>query len=415
MCWHGTKGNCRVSSHNRQLLKGVRVLEIAQVAAGPFAGSLLADLGADVVKIEKPGEGDALRAWPPLTGGDHPFSESFACVNRNKRSVAADLKDPDEVATVRALCAQADVVIENFRPGVLGRLGLDYGSIRALNPSVVYCSVSGYGQTGPYAQKGAFDLTVQAMSGVMSVTGEEERPPVKCGVPFGDFCAGLYAAYSIMAALFEREHTGNGARIDCSMLGSLIGVAALQTTEFFGTGGPPKRLGSKHPRNAPYQAFRAKDKYFVIAAGNDRFWRHVCEALGVGALADDPRFRTLPLRAKNQDELIPLIEPIFLRETADYWLQEMDRRGVPCAPINTYQEILEDPHIAHMGLVVEMPLPNGAITKTTAFPVRISGFDFEILKPPPEIGADTDMVIAEWIGAKHRQPNQVLKTRPSGE
>lgn len=398
-----------MSSQNRKLLQGIRVLEIAQVAAGPFAGSLLADLGADVVKVEKPGEGDALRAWPPLTGKGRPFSESFACVNRNKRSVAADLKNPAEVTIVRDLCAQADVVLENFRPGVLGRLGLDYEGIKVLNPSVVYCSVSGYGQSGPYAEKGAFDLTVQAMSGVMSVTGEDERPPVKCGVPYGDFCAGLYAAYSIMAALFERERTGKGARIDCSMLGSLIGVAALQTTEFFGTGRSPKRLGSKHPRNAPYQAFRAKDKFFVIAAGNDRFWRHVCEALGVEALANDPRFRTLPLRAKNQDELIPLLEPIFLRETAEHWLREMDKRGVPCAPINTYQEVLEDPHVAHMGLVVDMQLPNGATTKTTTFPVRISDFNFEIFRQPPEIGADTEAVIAEWIGTRPRE------ARPTSE
>ena len=213
-------------------LAGVRVLEFGQIAAGPFAGSLLADLGADVVKVENPAGGDGMRGWPPLTSGEEgpDFSENFASVNRNKRSIAVDLKNAGEVANLKQIASAADVVIENFRAGVLRRLGLGYEDLRALNKRLVYCSISGYGQKGPYAEKGAFDVTVQGMSGLMSVTGEDGRPPVKCGVPVADFCAGLYAAYTITAAVMQARQTGEGAYIDCSMLGALLGVAALQTS-----------------------------------------------------------------------------------------------------------------------------------------------------------------------------------------
>jgi crotonobetainyl-CoA:carnitine CoA-transferase CaiB-like acyl-CoA transferase len=376
------------------------VLELGQIAAGPFAGSLLADLGADVVKVERPEEGDGLRQWPPLSGpdGGRGFSENFASINRNKRSLAADLKDPEDVARVRALAARADVLIENFRPGVLGRLGLDYESLRADCPGLVYCSVSGFGHTGPYASKGAFDLTMQALAGLMSVTGEEGGAPVKCGVPVGDYCAGLYAALTILAALIRRRETGEGGHVDCSMLGSLIGVATLQTSEFFGTGKTPRRLGSAHPRAAPYRAFRASDEYFVVAAGNEKLWRSVCDVIGAPELPQDERFRTLALRAQNQDALFEILEPLFARRTAADWLRDLDGRGVPCAPINTYPQVLADPQVEAMGLVQPLDLPNGVRTRTTAFPVRLTGFTFEVYLPPPDVGAHTAQVLEDWLG-----------------
>ncbi len=379
-------------------LSGVRVLEFGQIAAGPFAGSLLADLGADVVKVENPSGGDGMRQWPPLTenGEGRAFSENFASLNRNKRSIALDLKDDADVARLQELVRAADVVVENFRAGVLDRLGLGYDALRALNPRLIYCSISGYGQTGPYAQKGAFDVTVQAMSGLMSVTGEDGRPPVKCGVPVGDFCAGLYAAYTIAAALPKARETGRGCCIDCSMLGSLIGVAALQTSEFFGTGRPGKKLGSAHPRNAPYQAFRASDGYFVIAAGNDALWAEVADAVGLPELTDNPRFARQVDRAANQDDLRAILEERFAAKTAAAWLAEMDERGVPCAPINGYQDILNDPHVAEMNLVRPVVLPNGVETQTTAFPVTMSDHKFEIERPPPELGDHTEEVFQEW-------------------
>lgn len=380
-------------------LAGLRVLEFGQIAAGPFAGSLLADLGADVVKVENPSGGDGMRGWPPLSANESGdvYSENFASLNRNKRSITVDLKDAGELSRLAKLVARSDVLIENFRAGVMTRLGLGYEEMAARNPRLVYCSISGYGQTGPYAQKGAFDVTVQAMSGLMNVTGEEGRPPVKCGVPVGDFCAGLYAAYTIAAALRQVQETGRGAYIDCSMLGSLLGVAALQTSEFFGTGGGGRKLASAHPRNAPYQAFRASDDYFVIAAGNNALWRQVAEAVGLPELVDDERFASQPLRAKNQVELARLLEERFAARTASEWLQEMDRRGVPCSPINDYSDILNDPHVGEMGIVRPLKLANGVETRTTAFPVKMTGYEFDIRQTPPQLGEHSMQVFEEWL------------------
>ena len=379
-------------------LAGLRVLEIGQIAAGPFAGMLLADLGADVVKVEPPG-GDGLRQWPPLTANaeGEAFSENFASINRNKRSIVANLKDPDQLARVRRLAGRADVLIENSRPGALERLGLGYAALAAENPALIYCSVSGYGHAGPYADKGAFDLTVQAMAGLMSVTGEADGAPVKSGVPVGDFCTGLYAAYTILAAVLRRRETGAGGHVDCSMLGSLLGVAALQTSEFFGTGNTPRRLGSAHPRAAPYRAFRGSDEYFVVAAGNEKLWRSVCAVVGRPDLAGDPRFASLTLRARNQDALLAILAPLFAQRPAAAWLEAFDRAGVPCAPINTYPQVLSHPHVDAMGLVQPLDLPNGVRTRTTAFPVRLTGYAFEVYRPPPALGAHGGEVFREWL------------------
>ena len=386
-------------------LEGIRVLEFGQIAAGPFAGSLLADLGADVVKVERPDGGDAFRSWPPLTTGPDGdvFSENFASLNRNKRSIVADLKNAGDVADLKKLASACDVVIENFRPGVLPRLGIGYDDVKQQNPGIVYCSISGFGQSGPKAQMGAFDVTVQAFAGLMSVTGETGGMPVKCGVPVGDFCAGLYAGYTILARLMEARQTGQGAYIDCTMIGSLIGVSALQTSEYFGTGRTQQALGSAHPRNAPYQAFRGSDDYFVIAAGNDGLWADVATAVGLPHLIDDPRFATQLLRAENQQVLAQLLQPEFERQTSAYWLEEMERHGVPCAPINSYPDMLEEEHISHMGLVHPLKLPNGVETRTTAFPIAMTGFEFDIYRPPPQLGAHQQDVKDEWLAEPNKR------------
>ena len=381
-------------------LSKLRVLEFGQIAAGPFVGMLLADLGADVVKIERPDGGDGMRDWPPLvagTEGEGRFSGNFASLNRNKRSVAVNLKNASDVARLRELCMQADVIVENFRPGVLERLGLGYKTLSQTNPRLVYCSVSGYGQVGPYAQKGAFDVTVQAMSGMMSVTGDSDGEPVKCGVPVGDFTAGLYAAYSILAAVRRVDQSGRGAFIDCSMLGSLLGISALQTSEYFGTGITPKRLGSAHPRNAPYQGFDAADGPFVVAAGNQELWRKFCEVLGLIHLFDDPRFRTQELRARNQKALAGILRPVFTGGSRVDWLKDLDRQGIPCAPVNGFDDILADPHVSSMGLLHDMKLPNGAETKTLGFPIAISDFSFKIERSPPALGEHTEEVLHQWL------------------
>jgi len=381
-------------------LAGIRVLEFGQIAAGPFCGMLLADLGADVVKVERPDGGDDMRQWPPLTEGSEGdiYSANFASLNRNKRSISVDLKDADQLAALRRLCTAADVVLENFRPGVLSRLGLGYEALSKLSPGLVFCSVSGYGQSGPYSSKGAFDVAVQAMSGVMSVTGDEGGPPAKCGVPIGDFAAGLYAAYCILAALMDRRRTKRGCMIDCSMLGSLLGIAALQTSEYFASGVPATRLGSAHPRNAPYQAFDGSDKPFVIAAGNDKLWWEVCDAVLMPQLKEDERFNTQLMRAKNQRILAEILQREFSTRTAEEWLAEFDRRGVPCAPINTFADVLCDPHVPHMEWVRDLTLPNGVCTKTVGFPIGLSSHSFQLFRAPPRLGEHNQEVFADWLG-----------------
>jgi len=385
-------------------LSGLKVLEFGQIAAGPFAGSLLADLGADVVKVEKPNGGDDLRQWPPLTPGERgdPYSENFASVNRNKRSLCADLKDPAQIERLLTLCARSDVLLENYRSGVLDRLGLGYERVRSVAPKLVYCSVNGYGQSGPYAGKGAFDATIQAISGVMSVTGEAGRAPVKCGVPIGDFGTGLYAAYCILAAVLRARETGEGAQINCSMLGAMLGIAALQTSEFFGTGKAPKARGSAHPRSAPYQAFQAADAPFMLAAGNDKLWHDVCEVVGRPELKADERFLNHSLRARNQAELAAVLQPIFATRSKADWLKALDARGVPCAPINDYAELLSDPHVVEKRWVRRMELPNGKETRTMAFPADISGYEFQVYRSPPLVGQHTEEVFAEWVSEAGR-------------
>ncbi len=380
-------------------LAGLKVLEFGQIAAGPFAGSLLADLGADVVKVERPDGGDDMRRWPPIVTGasGEGYSENFASVNRNKRSIAVDLKDSAQLARLKQLCRQVDVVVENFRAGVLERLGLGHRELAQSNPRLVYCSINGYGQSGPYGGKGAFDATVQAISGIMSVTGETEGPPAKCGVPVGDFGAGLYGAFCILAAVLRARETGRGAFIDCSMMAGLLGMAALQTSEYFGTGETPQRLGSAHPRAAPYQGFQAKDAPFVIAAGNERLWHEVCDAAGLPELKSDPRFHPQSQRARNQKQLAAILQPVFATRSKAEWLAEFDRRGVPCAPINTYPEILADPQVTHLRLVQDMTLPNGKRTRTVAFPMKMTGYEFTVYRHPPLLGEHTEEVFAEWL------------------
>ncbi len=370
-------------------LAGVKVVEFCQVLAGPYCGMLLADMGAEVVKVEPP-EGDMMRQWPPIRDG---YSENFASINRNKRSVVLDLKDPAHKAAARRLVLSADVVLENNRPGVMDRLGLGYDSFREEKPGLVYCSISAFGQSGPRSSEGGFDVTVQAMSGIMSVTGEPDGAPVKCGVPVSDTGTGLYAAFSIVSVLRRVAGGGAGAHIDASMLGCSLGMAALQTSEYFGTGRDPKKLGSAHPRNAPYQAFKASDGHFVIAAGNNKLWESVTRVVGRPDLLNDPRFKTTLLRAEHQVALKDLLEVEFAKQGADHWLAAFEKAGVPQGRINTYSQILADPQVQHMGWVEEMELPSGVKTRTFGMPVKISGTDLRKRRDPPALGAATQSVL----------------------
>ena len=372
-------------------LSGVRVIEFCQVAAGPYTGMLLADLGADVIKVEPP-QGDSMRAWPPLSGG---YSENFASLNRNKRSIALNLKDAQEQLIARRLIETADVVIENNRPGVMDRLGLGYDSFKEALPRLVFCAISAFGQTGPRSQDGGFDVTVQAASGIMSVTGEPDGAPVKAGVPMSDFASGLYAAYSITALLRRVSEGGVGGYIDVPMLGASLGVAALQTSEFFGSGKDPKKLGSAHPRNAPYQGFKAKDDHFVLAAGNNKLWSSVCAVIERPDLVDDPRFLETSDRATNQLELKELLEQIFAARSAVAWIAAFREAGVPCEAINTYSNALDEPQVQHAGWVQDLTLPSGVDTKTFGNPVAISDCPTPIRRSPPALNGDRSDILKE--------------------
>lgn len=372
-------------------LAGVRVIEVCNVAAGPFCGVLLADMGADVIKVENPDGGDTLRSWPPISDG---YSENFASLNRNKRSVTLNMKDARDVEVFRRLVCNAQVLIENNRPGVMDRLGVGFEALRTLNPSLVYCSISAYGQTGPRSQEGGFDLTIQAMSGIMSVTGEPGRPPVKCGVPLADFSAGLYAAFGIVSALRQAQATGEGTHLDVPMLGATLGIAALQTSEFFGSGHDPVQLGSAHPRNAPYRVFRSSDGYFGMAAGNNALWKSVCNTIGREDLLADERFATPTLRAKHQDALLVILEEEFAHADGATWLQRFRDAGVPCAPINTYSQVLADAQVEHMQWVQPLDLPNGVRTRTFGSPIRFSGEGQPVLRRPPTLGEHNEEVLA---------------------
>jgi crotonobetainyl-CoA:carnitine CoA-transferase CaiB-like acyl-CoA transferase len=372
-------------------LAGLRVIEFCHVAAGPFCGMTLADMGADVVKVE-PLQGDSLRSWPPISEG---YSENFASINRNKRSIALDLKSADDLAVAQRLILSADAVVENNRPGVMARLGLGYDAFKGEKPGLVYASISAFGQTGPRAQDGGFDVTVQAASGVMSVTGDPDGIPVKAGVPVSDFGAGLYAAFAIVSLLRRVEAGGPGGHIDMSMYGTNLAFSALQTSEYFGTGKDPVRMGSSHPRNSPYQAYASADGHFVLAAGNDKLFASACEVIGQPDLKDDPRFLTTRDRAANQNDLTAILQPILIRETVSHWIAQFRPHGIPCEPINPYSAALNDPLVKHFGWVQPLTLPNGVQTTTFASPIEVAGERFPIRRGPPALNGDREDILAE--------------------
>ena len=364
-------------------LAGLRVVECCQIASGPYCGLLLADFGAEVIKIEPP-EGDAMRQWPPINGG---FSENFASLNRGKRSLALDLKNPAQLDTARRLVLDADVLVENSRPGALQRLGLGWDWFGPRKPSLIYCSISAFGQDGPRGTEGGFDLTVQAAAGVMSVTGEPDGAPVKAGVPLADFCSGLYAAYTIAALVARVRAGGPGGHIDVPMFAATLGIAALQTSEYFGTGRNPSKLGSAHPRNAPYQAYRAADGWFAIAAGNNKLWQSVCAVVGTPELLADSRYGSPTLRARHQADLKAALDPHFAGRTVQHWLQAFGAAGVPAAPINGYAEALADPQAVHLQLVRDQVLPGGHATHTVGCPVRLDGQPVDVDTAVPALGS----------------------------
>lgn len=374
-------------------LAGYRVLELAHLIAGPVCGMYLADMGADVVKIEHPVDGDASR----VVYGTHYGGESavFVTVNRNKRSVALDLGRADGLALFRRLVAGADVVIEAYRGGVAERLGVDYGALAPLNTRLVYCSLSAFGPDGPWRDKPGLDMLVQAMGGIMSVTGESEQAPVLTGAPVVDTMGALMAGQGIVTALLHRERTGRGQRVDVSLLNGALLAHAARLSIFLATGEEPGRWGSGHPYMVPFQALPARDGYVYVAVWRDRLWRPFCEAIGEAGLADDPRFATREARLERRAELTALLEALFRQGTVAEWMARLEARDVLCVPVNRYADLPADPAVQASGMLTDEEHPRAGHIRTLATPIRFSETPGSIRTPSPMLGEHTEAVLAD--------------------
>ena len=335
-------------------LDGIRVLDLTNHLSGPYCGMLLGDLGADVIKIERPGEGDEARHMPPFVNGE---GSPFMLWNRNKRSVVIDLKSEGGREAIHALAREADIVLENFRPGTLDRLGIGYGALRATNPKLIYCAISGFGQTGPYRNRGGFDLMTQGMSGLMAVCGPEDGAPFRLPIAISDVAAGCYATIGILAALQARHRTGTGQMVETSLLNSAVSFGLYEAAHFFATGERPPRLGQAHRGNAPYQVFKTKDSWITIGGAQQNFWTRLCRVLGLTELADNPRFRTNALRVQNNRELVALLQERLETQTATHWLSELEMAGVPSGPVLTHDEVFTDPQVLAREMVQEVEHP----------------------------------------------------------
>jgi crotonobetainyl-CoA:carnitine CoA-transferase CaiB-like acyl-CoA transferase len=372
-------------------LDGLRVLDVTQVMAGPFCAMLLADLGADVIKIEPP-SGDATRQFPGGAGGDSP---AFNAVNRGKRSLVLDLKQAAARDAFARLARDSDIVIENYRPGVMAGFGFDYQTLAAANPRLIYASISGYGQTGPSRTKGGFDLIAQGVSGIMSITGEPDGPPVKCGIPLTDLGAGLFALVGILAALQHRHRTGQGQYIDTSLVDAGIALSVWEATEYFSGAGIPRPMGSAHRMTAPYQAVRCADGYLTIGAGNDRLFERLCALLGHPEWAAVPEYADNPGRVRHQAGLAARIETITSTRPREHWLRLFEANDFPCGPINTYEEVFADPQVVAREMVVETAHPTLGRLRTLGTPLKLSATPIDPRRRAPRLGEHTHDVLAQ--------------------
>jgi len=388
-------------------LDAVRVLDLTRVLAGPWCTQLLADLGADVIKVERPGSGDDTRAWGPpylkdASGRDTTEAAYFLAANRGKRSVTIDISRPEGQQLVRRLVAQSDVLVENYKVGQLAGYGLDYASLAAINPRLVYCSITGFGQDGPYKDRAGYDFIIQAMAGFMSITGErDDLPgggPQKAGVAISDLMTGLYAAVAILAAVLQRQHTGRGQHIDMALLDTAIAMLANMNTNYLTTGKAPGRAGNAHQNIVPYQVFHAADGEVVIAVGNDSQYARFCEIAGRPDLATDPRYAKNADRVRNRNQLVPLLEAIVGEKPAAFWADRLEAAGVPCGPINSIAQALADPQALARGLRIGLPHPTAGTVPLVGTPIRMSDSPPAYRRPPPLLGEHTEEVLREQAG-----------------
>jgi formyl-CoA transferase len=401
-------------------LQGIRVLDLTRVLAGPWAAQNLADLGAEVIKVERPEKGDDSRAFGPpwlkdAQGRDTAESAYFACANRGKKSLTLDLAHPRGQTIARELAAKCDVLLENFKFGDLERYGLGYAQLRELNPGLVYCSVTGFGHSGPWRERPGYDFMIQGMGGLMSVTGErDDRPgggPQKAGIPIADLITGMYASIAVCAALAHRAKTGVGQHLDLALFDSLVAVLANQTGNYLATGEPPGRLGNDHPNIAPYQVFRTADGSLILACGNDNLFRKFCAVSGCAHLPEDPRFATNGKRVANRVELTRILSEIFLARTTKDWIGALEAAGVPCGPINDLAQVFSEPQALARGLRMELPHPSAGKVSLVRSPMRFSETPLEHRMPPPTLGQHTDEVLRGLLG---KSEGEVARLRSDG-
>jgi crotonobetainyl-CoA:carnitine CoA-transferase CaiB-like acyl-CoA transferase len=383
-------------------LTGLRVLDLTRVLAGPWATQMLADFGAEVIKIEKPGEGDDTRGWgPPFlknADGSQGDAAYFQSANRGKRSVCIDMSLAEGQALIRDLAARSDVLIENFKVGGLKKYGLDYEHLRNVNPRLIYCSITGFGQTGPYSQRAGYDFMIQGMAGVMSITGEKDGAPMKMGVAFSDVFAGLHAVIGIQGALLHREKTGLGQHIDIALLDSQVAVLANQALNYLVGGKVPGRLGNAHPNIVPYQTFETKDGHIIMAVGSDRQYAEYCKIIGALHLAIDERFKANRGRVEHRDALIPLLRPFMKARTTSEWVESFEAAAVPCGPINTIDQVFANPQIMARGMQLGLTRDDGIQVPGVANPIVFSESPVEYNKPSPRLGDGTEEVLREILG-----------------
>ena len=371
-------------------LSDVVVIDLSRVLAGPYCTMILGDLGATVIKVEQPGKGDDTRHFgPPYISGESAY---YLGLNRNKRSITLDFSVPEDKERLLELIRTATVLVENFRPGTLEKQGLGYEALKALNPGLIYCSISGYGSTGPYASRPGYDFVAQAESGIMSVTGAIDGEPMRVGVPVGDVSAGMFGCMAILAALRVRDRTGKGQFIDISLLETTTSLLSNVSSNYLISGEEAQRYGNGHPNIVPYQAFRTRDGYVVVACGNDRLYQGLCRLLGRDDLGADPRFASNPQRVRNREELVPVLQEEFLQRDTGDWLPELRAAGIPCGPINSVGQVFNDPHMQARGFVWECEHPTAGTIRLSGSPIHLSETPTRLYKAPPLLGEDNDTV-----------------------
>jgi crotonobetainyl-CoA:carnitine CoA-transferase CaiB-like acyl-CoA transferase len=389
-------------------LSGVRVLDLTRVLAGPFCSMILGDMGAEVIKVEEPGKGDDTRSWPPFVGGESTY---FMSVNRSKKSLTLNLKAPEGRDLLRKLVRKSDVVLENFRTGTMERLGLGYATLAKVNPRLVYCAVSGFGESGPEAARAGYDLVVQAESGVMDITGFPDGPPVKVGTSIADLVAGMSAAHGVTLALLARTRTRRGQKVEIGMLDAMAALLTYQSGIYFGTRQRPTRRGNAHPSIVPYEVFKAADGYLVLGVANNSLWERCCIALERHDLVRDPRYATEAARVEHRATLVPLLNEILAARTADDWMKRFEAAGVPAGRIRAVDEVCESEHLKARGMIVTLPHPRAGEVTAMGVPIRLHGTPGRAAVPPPVLGQHTDALLRSLLALK---PPQIKRLRAAG-